>query len=74
MYPWNSQQILTGVSAGNTIWTHVYVPSGCGVPSITVEDETTGQSYTKGIPNSVCPDDTAEWILERTEEGGTYPH
>jgi hypothetical protein len=74
VFPELSQQVLsTNVEPGDTIWVHIHYENA-GSATMTVLDENRGEVFIVLYKNPVItPDDTAEWILERTDTGGTYP-
>jgi hypothetical protein len=68
-----SQQAVTPAHAGDVIFVFINVPNNCGTPIMTVDDETSGFAGNFAGGSRACSDGTAEWIYERTEEGGTFP-
>lgn len=73
LYPQNNQQVFSNnVHPGDTVYVHAHL--SYNDDWVVVKDEKTGAGGTYGLQTtSIWPDNTAEWIFERTEVGGYYP-
>lgn len=65
------QVVSTDVGPGDTIWVHIHFVTGSA--TMTVLDENRGEEFSVTYGGNIVPDDTAEWILERTEIGSSFP-
>lgn len=73
LYPENRQQeFTTNVAPGDTVYVHAHL--SYNDDWVVVKDEDTDAGGTYGYSTtSIWPDNTAEWIYERTTVNGYYP-
>jgi hypothetical protein len=69
VFPYNSQQVLGSVVPGATVVVNAYLFSGDAV--LDVIDESNNTEYDEVYTGSFSSDNTAAWIYERTNVGGT---